>query len=73
MSLDKPNFLRHIYALFRCTETGGIGCSRIRLLASVGYTHPTPSGDVELDESSFLAHSCNDNEANIIGKNVNVI
>jgi len=69
--LDQHNLLRYVFTLFDCAETEDICCSRIRLLAPMCYTHPTPSGDIKPGEFSFLIHDCD--EANIIGEDVDIV
>jgi len=69
--LDQHDFLRHVFTLLHCAETEDVCRSGICLLVCMRYTHSTSSSDIESGESTFLIH--NRNEADIIGKDVDVV
>jgi len=71
ISLDQHDLLRHVFTLLHCAETENVCSSGIRLLVCMGYTHSASSSDVESGESTVLIQDRN--EANIIGKDVDVV
>ena len=71
ISLHQHYLLRHIVTLLRFAESKDTAETRVRLLVSVRYTHPTASSDVEPCQVTLIVDDRN--KTDVIREHIDVI